>query len=376
VTILAGGHLAPGPGAQTLGVGDLLLNPASILDYQLNTPGVVGVGVNTLVNVTGNLTLAGVLNVTNGGSFGSGAYRLINYTGALTDLTLALGTLPAGFSAANVTVTTGVANQVNLVVSVAGVPTQFWDGSNTTFDGKVHGGTGTWDNFTTNFTDAGVTVNQTWQNGVAIFSAAPGTVTLGDNIFFQGMQFTANGYTLAGAGAFVLQPMGTATIIADTGVAATIAAPIAGAGGLNKAGPGLLNLTGANTYSGGTTISGGVLSNPSGGLTLDGGELVADDGFTSFRSVFLGTNNGTLATAAGGRADFQGDITGSGTLTVGDVVNTGIVEFSGTNTYLGATSILSGITLRALSTGALSPSSAFTITGILDLNGISNQICS
>ncbi len=258
VTIQDGGHLAPGATAQTLGVGSLLLNPASILDYRLSTPGVIGSGVNTLVNVTGNLTLDGILNVTNGGNFASGAYRLINYSGTLTDLTLGLGTLPTGFSASNVTVTTGVAGQVNLVVNGAGAPTQFWDGPNTVFDHTVHGGTGTWDNFTTNFTDAGVTVNQSWQNGTAVFSATPGTVTLGDNILFQGMQFTASGYTVAGAGAFALQPTGTAIITTDTGVTATIAAPIAGPGGLNKVGLGLLSLTGANTYSGGTTISGRV----------------------------------------------------------------------------------------------------------------------
>ena len=71
VTILDGGHLAPGPGPQTLSVGTLLLNSASILDYQLGRPGAVGSGFNTLVNVAGNLTLAGVLNVTEteGGQF-------------------------------------------------------------------------------------------------------------------------------------------------------------------------------------------------------------------------------------------------------------------------------------------------------------------
>src|SRR6202021_2300591 len=69
VTIQNGGHLAPGPGAQTLGVGSLLLSSGSILDYVLSTPGVIGSGVNSLVNVAGNLTLAGALNVTNEGSF-------------------------------------------------------------------------------------------------------------------------------------------------------------------------------------------------------------------------------------------------------------------------------------------------------------------
>ena len=56
VTIQDGGHLAPGPGAKTLGVGILTLSSGSILDYQLSTAGVVGSGVNTLVNDAGNLT--------------------------------------------------------------------------------------------------------------------------------------------------------------------------------------------------------------------------------------------------------------------------------------------------------------------------------
>ena len=336
---------------------------------------------NSLVNVGGNLTLDGVLNVTNGGGFGSGAYRLINYTGTLSDLILGLGTLPAGFTSANVTVTTGVPGQVNLVVSAAGAPTQFWDGSNTIFDGTVHGGSGTWNNFTTNFTDAGVIANQSWQNGIAVFSAAPGTVTLGDDIQFQGMQFTADGYTISGV--FALQPTGTAMITTDPGVTATIAAPVTGPGGLNKAGLGLLSLTGDNTYSSGTTISGGVLQvgtdanlgNPSGGLILEGGELVATgSGFSTLRSVLLTANNGTLAAAVGGLADFQGNITGAGSLTVGDEVNSGTVSLSGTNTYLGNTTIVSGATLQTLSADALSATSAFLVAGTLNLNGFSNQI--
>jgi fibronectin-binding autotransporter adhesin len=382
VTILGNGILAPGPGAQTLGVGTLLLNSGSILDYQLSTPGVIGSGVNSLLNVTGNLTLAGVLNVTNGGNFASGAYRLINYTGALTDLTLDLGTLPTGFSAANVTVSTGVNGQVNLVVSAGGAPTQFWDGPNTVNDGTVHGGTGTWDNFTTNFTNAAGTINQSWQNGVAIFAANPGTVTLGDDILFQGMQFTSDGYTVVGARAFALHPTGTAMISTDPGVTATISAPIVGPGGLDKTDSGQLNLTGPNTYSGGTRVSGGVLSvvtdsnlgDVSIGLTLDGGELLAANGFSSARPVTITANGGTLAATAGGSASFSGNLTGTGSLIIGDPVNTGMISLGGNNTYTGSTTIVTGATLQALSTGALSATSAFLVTGSLDLNGFSNQI--
>ena len=382
VTIQDGGHLAPGPGAQTLSVGSLSLSTGSILDYQLSAPGVIGSGVNTLVNVVGNLTLDGVLNVTNGGNFGSGSYRLLNYTGTLTDLTLGLGTLPMGFSSANVTVTTAVAGQVNLVVNADGAPTQFWDGSHTTFDGTVHGGSGIWDNFTTNFTNGTAAPNQAWQNGVADFSAAPGTVTLGADILFQGIQFSIDGYTVAGAGTFALHPTGTATITTDSGVTATIAALIVGTGGLNKAGSGLLILSGENTYSGGTTVSGGSLSagsdtnlgDPSGGVTLDGGELSAGNGFSTSRTVALTANGGTLAAATGGEAIFSGNLTGAGSLRIGDAVNTGTVALGGINTYLASTVIASGAMLQALSTTALSPTSAFTVTGTLDVNGFANEI--
>ena len=163
---------------------------------------------------------------------------------------------------------------------------------------------------------------------------------------------------------------------------ATIAAPIAGTGGLNKAGLGLLTLTGENTYSGGTTISQGILSvasdtnlgNASGGLILDGGELLAGNGFSSARAVRLTANGGTLAAVVGGARSFSGNFTGTGNLTHGDAVNTGMVSLSGTNTYLGSTTIVSGATLQALSAGGLSPTSAFIVTGTLDLNGFSSQI--
>jgi autotransporter-associated beta strand protein len=210
----------------------------------------------------------------------------LNYKGELNDKTLTLGMLPTGFSSSNVAVSTAVAGQVNLVVNAAGAPTQFWDGTNTIFDTTVHGGNGTWDNFTTNFNNGTTGPNQAWQNGVAVFSAQAGTVTLGADILFQGMQFSTTGYVVTGAGALALHPTGTAIITTDTGVTATISAPIVGTGGLNKAGLGLLTLAGENTYLGGTVVSGGSLrvstddnlGDPTGGITLDGAELETTEG--------------------------------------------------------------------------------------------------
>ena len=67
VTILSGGILSPGNGgAGTLSVGSLVLNSGSVSNFDLGTAGVVG-GVNDLVAVTGNLTLAGTLNIADAG---------------------------------------------------------------------------------------------------------------------------------------------------------------------------------------------------------------------------------------------------------------------------------------------------------------------
>ena len=81
VTVADGGHLA-GVTGSTLSVDSLVFNGNSNFDVGLGTP--VSGGGNALVNVGGNLTLDGTLNVSDIGGFGSGVYRLINYTGGLT----------------------------------------------------------------------------------------------------------------------------------------------------------------------------------------------------------------------------------------------------------------------------------------------------
>ena len=145
-----------------------------------------------------------------------------------------------------------------------------------------------------------------------------------------------------------LAPGGT---INTNGFNSTFSGNVIGEGAFTKTGAGMLTLTGLNTYSGGTTVSGGMLSvardsnlgSVNGGITLDGGELLATgSGFASLRSVVLTANGGTLAAAAAGLAHFDGNITGHGALTIGDGVNTGIVELGGTNTYTGGTTISQG----------------------------------
>ena len=99
ITISNNGILAPGDSTGTITFnGNLLLNNLTVLEYELDTPGVAGSGVNDLTVVDGNLTLDGVLNVTDLGGFAEGGYTLIQTTGVITDNGLTIGTLPPRFS--------------------------------------------------------------------------------------------------------------------------------------------------------------------------------------------------------------------------------------------------------------------------------------
>ncbi|MES2657782.1 MAG: autotransporter-associated beta strand repeat-containing protein [Verrucomicrobiota bacterium] len=103
------GTLAPGTSAGTLTLSNgLVLTPTSVLHYELGTT-------SDRTNVTGDLTLAGTLNITATSGFAVGSYTLISYTGVLTDEDgLQIGTLPAGFEAS---VSTSTAGQVRLIVT-------------------------------------------------------------------------------------------------------------------------------------------------------------------------------------------------------------------------------------------------------------------
>src|SRR4029077_15142626 len=89
---------------------------------------------------------------------------------------------------------TGVPNEVDLLV--LGGPLQFWDGPNTTPNGVIDGGTGNWDNFTTNWADQNGNNNSSWQNGTAVFAGTAGIVTVTQPIFFARMEFMTTGYRI------------------------------------------------------------------------------------------------------------------------------------------------------------------------------------
>jgi fibronectin-binding autotransporter adhesin len=359
VTVADGGVLSAGNGgAGTLTVGGLNLSAGSVLNYELGQAGVAGGALNDLISVNGNLQLDGTLNVTQsqGGKFGAGLYRLIDYTGTLTDNGLEIGTAPT--DAKNLQVQTAVAKQVNLINS-EGVTLTLWDGADPANfnDGKVAGGSGTWraGGSTANWTGVDGTLNGGWQqDGVAIFSGAAGTVTVdnkgtGGAVRIGGAQFAVDGYTVNGDALTIGAPATTVRVgdgtAAGAGMTATIASDITGTGGLVKDDLGTLVLEGANSYSGGTTVKGGVLQIASdanlgaaaGGLAFEGATLHVTGDTTSARAVSLGT--GVNSFDIDKTVALNGTVSGAGSLRK---TGAGTLQLGAANAYVGGTDVAAG----------------------------------
>jgi len=332
VAMLDGAILAPGVSAGTLTInGNLSLAGGSILDYEFGQANVVGGALNDLVNVGGNLTLDGTIDVTvpTGGSFGPGIYRVLNYGGALTNNGLSLGIMPGG---STVTVQTSVAGQVNLV-NTDGLALNFWDGAaGPKFNAAIDGGDGLWQNGigNDNWTNAEGAVNAAYADGAfAIFAGTGGTVTI-DNSLGQvsasGMQFAANDYIIKGD---ALELTGPQAIIhvgdgstAGAAFTATIASEVAGATQLVKIDAGTLILSGNNSYTGGTAIEGGSLAisadanlgDAAGTVSIGGGTLQTTANLVSDRA-FAVTGEGTILTDQGTTFTLAGTLSGAGALT-------------------------------------------------------------
>lgn len=358
VNVASGGSLAPGNSLGTLTTGDLSMDKGSFLNYQL---GAVGEDpLNDLIQVNGNLVLGGTLNVTEtaGGSFGPGLYRLVKYTGSLTDNGLNIGNTPA--VAGDLYVQTSVAKEVNLINST-GVQLGFWDGGDTVNNGNVGGGSGIWrigspGSPNDSWTNSEGGYNATWKpNQFAMFGGTAGTVTVdssGGAISIGGAQFFSDGYVVQGD-ALTLGNAHTVIKVGDgtrsgASMTATIASQLTGAGGLTKDDYGTLVLTGANNYTGGTVVSAGVLQ----GNT------------TSLQGDIVNNANVTFDQSTGGT--FGGTMSGSGSLRK---IGMGDLALSSANTYSGGTSIDGG-SVSANVSGALGTGPVnVNASGYLAFNG-------
>ncbi len=365
----AGDPLLGGDAVGTLTFsGQLALGAASRLGFQLGAPtGASGVD-SDLINVAGNLTLDGTLEVTDVGGFGEGLYRLINYGGTLTDNGLDIGTVPGGFSATDLAVQTSVASQVNLIVA-APAPTAssftFWDGPNMTGNGAVDGGSGTWSSAGTNWSIADGSINGVYDRSrLLIFSGAGGAVTVdntGSPVTLEnGVQFAADGYTVGG-GNIVLDDDNADQVIfrvgdgtaAGAGFTATIGSALTGGAELQKTDLGTLVLTGANSYSGGTHIVNGAIRGNA--TSIQGNVRLDDDGTL----VFDQTSDGV----------FAGIFSGSGVVRTR---GTGVLDITGSSDAFEGMTMVEAGSLRL--TGALGGLTRIGSAGTLTGNGTLAQL--
>lgn len=117
VTIKGGALLAPGSGVGTMTIDDeLIVADGAVTRFELGTN-------SDRLAVSGDLTWAGSVQVTNAAGFGPGVYTLATYGGALAWSDPTLASPPPGYDYAFDLGTTG---QVKLVVSAPPTPFEEW----------------------------------------------------------------------------------------------------------------------------------------------------------------------------------------------------------------------------------------------------------
>ncbi len=362
---------------------------------------------------TGTATITG--NVTETGSTGSAT---IAFTGAGllqlggTIFTSATGTLTTatgctveynGSGAQNI----GDFAYVNLKLSGGNTKTlQTGFGTSTT---SASGTLTVLQNTTLNLSTAGIaTPTNVVMDGGATTGATisgTGTLTLGGNV-------TVNDATTGTSGATISAPISltngqTRTFtVADDGTSATdftISGIISSTGSIVKAGAGTMVLSSANTYSGTTTISQGILSasnivvvggnsnlgNATSAVVLGSGSTSGTLSYTGNTATF--TRGFTVSAGGGGITNTTANLltittggianggqlnlsnTGTGGTTISSVISgagsvlinntgSGVTTYSGTNTYTGTTTVSSGV-LQLGNTNVISNSSNFILNG-------------
>jgi autotransporter-associated beta strand protein len=397
-------------------------------------------GTNTLTGVM-QIT-AGTLDIQNAAALGTGGFSDGDSTFVSSGATLSLDGGVSGFScdehihlngtgvggngalynltgnntltdpvSLDTAATVGVANGSSLSISGSvgsAPPAQFYGGNALTLIGS---GTGVLN------LDGSAHISSLTINGGTFNEQASALID-------SGVPLTVGGGTFA-IGAFN-QTLGAVTLITgsingSTGFitgssynvqSGSISAVLAGTGSLTKSTTGTVTVTSANTYSGITTISGGILStnlfaiggavsgigessNAASNLIMDGGTLQYTGPVTSTDRAFTLTQNGGSIDASGSGAltltsttpiAFNGSgartltLSGSGSGTLDSAIGNGtggataLVKsgvggwtLNGTNVYSGSTNITGGKLFIPTNT-ALSPNSAISVSNGAQLN--------
>jgi len=216
------------------------------------------------------------------------------------------------------------------LLSSAHAATNWWDGGNvdilTSGNGASAGGTGTWSTAIANW-DVGSGLDHVpWNNDnndFAIFGGTAGLVTVATPVTVSGMSFTTAGYIISNS---TITLTGNAVI--NNAGTATIKSVLGGSGGLTKTGAGTLYLYGNNTYSGGTQLAGGSISDlnansfGTGAITVTANTTIVPTygAFPVFTNS-LAVNSGVTLTIAESTQyygiTFSNVVSGSGTIVYG-----------------------------------------------------------
>ncbi len=201
-------------------------------------------------------------------------------------------------------------------------------------------------------------------------TSAASALTLGNGTTLDLANFSTAAGSIAGSGSVTL---GSGTLTTGGNDASTIySGVISGTGGFAKSGTGTLTLSGANTYSGTTAITRGVLQLGAAGVISDNSPVTISSGATFALANFSETigslagagavnlGSGTLTTGANnGSTTFSGIVSGTGSLVKS---GNGTLTLTGPNTFAGATSIQSGVLNARNATAFGTTASGVTVT--------------
>jgi fibronectin-binding autotransporter adhesin len=381
LTVLAGGTVyASGSAPRTeavnpVGTGSVIDNFGTIRDdsrgpifFQATS------GRNTVINEAG-----GVILETNP------AFSVIGTSGSAIDFFnrgTVIGSLILSAGSDNIHLYTGstITGTINggggnNLMTLNGAGSDSMSGALTNFQTLTKQDSGTW-------TLTGSLGNNGGASPLAVEVQAGTLVLTGNNASFNGTMTVDPAGTLQGTSG-TLTPTITNNGLVDfvQPTDGTFTGTISGTGAVAKDGAGVLALTGANTYGGGTSFNAGTvavgadnnLGAPTGALTFNGGTLQFTSSFnlSAGRSITLNAPGGTIDTQGFTTTIAQG-ITGAGGLTKEGV---GTLTLSGSSTYTGATFVNAG-TLQAGAANAFAPTSAFTVASgaTLDLASFNQTI--
>jgi outer membrane autotransporter protein len=317
------------------------------------------------VNRSDNFVLGATISGT--GAFqqnGTGTTRLTGTNTYAGGTTISNGTLQLGQGGNNATTGSIVGNVVNNGILAFGRSDAM------TFSGVISGtgtvvqqNSGTTTLTATNTYSGGTVLN----NGVLAVSANNNLGALSGGLTFDGGTLRALA-DFNSARAITLNSNGGT--IGTNGFTVNWTGVVSGPGGLTKSGAGVLGLTADETYTGGTTISGGALRLGNGGTT---GSILGDV-----------VNNAALTINRSNAYTFGGLISGTGAF---NQIGTGTTVLTNDNTFTGGTTISAG-TLQLGNGGtsgsivgnvlnnatlAFNRSNAFTLDGVISGTGAVQQ---